>query len=171
MNGSVLSPAVLAICLDSRSLPHNARFPWQNHLPVSLPRSLADRLTWSADVSAGEPRSRSRSPMRSDNGARRFANSGVDIMEAHSSADALALLRILRFDLAVVGGDVLGTAVPALLKQIQIVSPGTRCIVVSSTMDERSERSVREAGVLAILDAPLPFDQLRDVVSHLAVGR
>ena len=95
----------------------------------------------------------------------------MDIMEAHSAADALALLRILRFDLAAIGGDALGTAVPPLLKKIQEVSPGTRCIVVSSAMDERHERSVREAGVLAILDAPLPFAQLRDVVSHLATVR
>lgn len=169
MDKSISSPAVLAICLDLQSSSYKERLPWQNHLPEGLPHSLADRLTWSADVIPEDRPSRPRAPMRASNG--RYANSNLDIMEAQSPEDALALLRILRFDLAAIGGDTLGAAVPSLLRQIQDVSPGTRCIVVSSTMDERRERSVREAGVLAILDAPLPFAQLRDVVSHLAASR
>jgi DNA-binding NtrC family response regulator len=92
-------------------------------------------------------------------------------MDAHSADDALELLHILRFDLVILGEDRLGDAVPALLKRIQIISSGTRCIVVSSRMDERRERAIRQAGAMAILDAPLPFARLRDVVGHVAAGR
>ncbi len=169
MDTSVLSPAILAICLDLRSLSYKADQSWAEDARDPLPRSLAERMTWNADVATGGSRSRSRSKSRPASAAGRFADAGLNIMQAESATDALALLRVLRFDLGLIGADTLGMSVPSLLRQIQIVSPGTRCIVVSSTMDQPSERSIREAGVLAILDAPLPVDQLRDVVSHLAL--
>jgi hypothetical protein len=173
MEGLNPSLAVLAICLDPRSLSYNAHLCWQNTAGEQLPQSLAERLTWRSDVSAdpARVRARDRSPMRKGNESRRISEPSFDIMEAGSAADALSLLRLLRFDLSLIGADTLGATVPSLLRQIQVVSPGTRCVVVSSAMDERREQSIREAGVLAILDAPLPLNQLRDVVCQLVASR
>jgi hypothetical protein len=165
--------AVLAICLETQSLSYNARLSWQDTPGSELPGSLAERLTWRTDVSMNWPHFlfRSRAAKRVSNSRRPIAQPSFDIMEAGSATDALSLLRLLRFDLSLIGADALGAAVPSLLKQIQVVSPGTRCVVVSSPIDERQEQSIREAGVLAILDAPLPLNQLRDVVCQLAAGR
>jgi len=171
MDNSKSSLAVLAICVDTRSLPYNAHLSWQDSPPTGLRRSLADRLRWRSDVSPGGFKFRPPSPFQPTETLREFADPRFDIMEANSAADALALLRILRFDLGLIGADTLGKSVPSLLRKIQVASPGTRCIVVSSAIDERREQSIREAGVLAILDAPLPYTQLCDVVTQLAAGR
>jgi hypothetical protein len=170
LNSSV---AVLAICLDTQSLSYNARFSLQDTPGRELPRSLVERLTWRSDRSTGPShfQSRNRFAKGVGNRQRLIAQPSFDIMEAGSAADALSLLRLLRFDLGLIGADTLGAAVPSLLKQIQVVSPGTRCVVVSSEIDQRREQSIREAGVLAILDAPLPLNQLREVVCQLVASR
>jgi len=156
--------------MEPKLLPDTPRYSWDEPPMDGLPISLAERLTWTSDVSPDRSQVRSgktRPPQRQ----RRADDAGLDIMDAHSAADALELLHILRFDMVIVGEDRLGEAVPALLKRIQLVSPGTRCIVVSSRMDERRERAIRQAGAMAILEAPLPFARLRDVVGHVAAGR
>lgn len=161
------SPAVLAVCLDLQSLADKAQYPKRRFLRDGLPRS--ERLTWNANAvppDSGDPSDSARSA-----GPVLFGDVGLDIMEAHSPADALSLLRIMRFDLGLIGGDALGPVVPSLLRQIQVVAPGLKCIVLSSDMDDRRERSIREAGVLAIFDTPMAFAHLRDVANHVAAAR
>jgi hypothetical protein len=163
------SPAVLAVCLDLRSLADKAPYPKRRFLRNGFPRSLGERLTWNADAVPSDSGDASESARGA--GPALFGDVGLDIMEAHSPADALSLLRIMRFDLGLIGADALGPVVPSLLEQIRIVAPGLKCIVVSSDMDDRRERSIREAGVLAIFEAPMAFAHLREVANHLVAAR
>ena len=161
MDKSFLPPAILTICLDLQSLSDTVRYAWDVPPATGLPLSLAKRLTWTGDHRAHPP------GIHED----RLALPHADIMDARSPEDAMELLRVLRFDLAVLGEERLGDAVPAILKEIKLISPDTRCIVVASSGDAARERAIREAGVLAVLDAPMAFSQLRDVVGHVAAIR
>jgi hypothetical protein len=161
MDNSLLPPAIITICLDSQSLSDMVRYAWDAPPADGLPLSLARRLAWTSDRPTHVP------PARED----QLDPPHADIMDAGSPEDAIELLRVLRFDLAVLGEERLGDAVPAVLKEIKLISPATRCIVVTSTVDAARERAIREAGVLAVLDAPLAFSQLRDVVGHVAAAR
>jgi hypothetical protein len=170
MDKSPLPPAIIAICLDLQSLSDTVRYAWDRPAAESLPLSLSKRLTWTHWLSPDRSEFQS-GTVRHTVRHGRFEPSPLDIMDVASARDALELLRLLRFDLAVLGEGQLGDAVPALLGEIKLVSPHTRCIVLTAAMDERRERAIREAGVLAILDAPLPFAQLCDVAGHVMAAR
>jgi hypothetical protein len=169
MDKSIFPPAIITICLDLQSLSDTVRCSWDRVPADGLPLSLARRMSWTAEVAPDRSENQSATARPSERESR-LDFSHLDVMDTRSSEDALELLRLLRFDLAILGEEQLGDAVPSVLREIRIVSPETRCIVVTAAMDERRERAIREAGVLAILDAPLPLARLCDVVGHVSAA-
>jgi CheY-like chemotaxis protein len=163
-----LPPAVLTICLDLQSLPGNQHLFWRDQAVPDLPLSLAQRLTWGANFWNTRPRSRPRWRRGANGDPFRFADTGLDITAAHCAADAIELLRVLQFDLALIGADDVGMDVPPLLEQLRRAAPSLKCAVVSATLSEAQEQSVREAGVVAVLDAPLSLAQLHELASVVA---
>jgi len=164
----LLPPAVLAICLDLQSLPDRQHLFWRDQAVHDMPPALAGRLAWGIDFQNTPPRSPSRWRHGTHDDLRNLAQGGLDITSVRSGIDAIKMLRLLRFDLALIGADHVAMDVPTLLEQLRLAAPGLKCAVVSATMSQSQEQSIREAGVVAVLDAPLSLAELHALASAVA---
>jgi CheY-like chemotaxis protein len=164
----LLPPAVLTICLDLQSLPDSQHLSWRDQAVRDLPPTLARRLTWGIDFQNPRPRTRPRWRPGAEDDRLDLGHSGLDITSVHRGADAIKLLRVLRFDLALIGADHIDGDMPPLLEQMRLAAPGIKCAVVSAVMSQSQEQSIREAGVVAVLDAPLSLARLHELASVVA---
>src|SRR5687768_11885674 len=81
------------------------------------------------------------------------AGDGISLCHAGSGREALELLRVLRFDLVLVGRDLPDGPLWCFVREVQSVWPWQRWALVAPRLSEREEREARMLGVAQIVEA------------------
>jgi hypothetical protein len=77
----------------------------------------------------------------------------VSVCLAGSAREAFELLRVLRFDLVLVGRNLPDHSLWRFIREVQSVWPWQRWALVASCISEREEREARMLGVAQIIGA------------------
>jgi hypothetical protein len=91
----------------------------------------------------------------------------VDLMTADTGGRAIELLRMLKFDLVVVGERLADMPVWNLVQRIRMTMPGQKWALVARNLGPREEVMARSLGVVGVFDADQDWSELMHVADRI----
>src|SRR3954469_1489694 len=96
-----------------------------------------------------------------------FQDPQVDLVTADTGGRAIELLRMLKFDLVVIGQQLADMPVWNLVQRIRISMPGQKWAFVGKEIGPREEVMARSMGVVGVFDAEADWSSLLDVATQI----
>jgi DNA-binding response OmpR family regulator len=94
-------------------------------------------------------------------------NAQVDLITADTGGRAIELLRMLKFDLIVIGQKLTDMPVWNLVQRIRMTMPGQKWAFVGRDIDQREEVMARSLGVVGVFDAESDWNELLLVADRI----
>lgn len=94
---------------------------------------------------------------------------GASFVHATSGGRALELMKLLRFDLVVLSPGVNDVSIPLLIRQMRVIAPWQKWVLVGPGITDPMELASRCNGVLAVIDELSDWSELESLA--LTVGR
>jgi hypothetical protein len=94
-------------------------------------------------------------------------NGQVDLMTAETGGRAIELLRMLKFDLVVIGQQLADMPVWNLVQRMRMTMPGQKWAFVGREIGSREEIMARSLGVVGVFDADADWSELLHVATRI----
>jgi len=91
----------------------------------------------------------------------------VDLMTADTGGRAIELLRMLKFDLVVIGQQLADMPVWNLVQRIRLAMPGQKWAFVGKEIGPREEVLARSLGVVGVFDSEADWSELLHVAAQI----
>jgi DNA-binding response OmpR family regulator len=91
----------------------------------------------------------------------------VDLMTADTGGRAIELLRMLKFDLVVIGQQLADMPVWNLVQRIRLAMPGQKWAFVGKEIGPREEVLARSLGVIGVFDSEADWSELLHVAAQI----
>lgn len=91
----------------------------------------------------------------------------VDLVTADTGVRAIELLRMLKFDLVVIGQQLADMPVWNLVKRIRMTLPRQKWAFVGRDIGQREEVMARSMGVVGVFDADADWSELLHVAARI----
>ena len=91
----------------------------------------------------------------------------VDLMTADTGGRAIELLRMLKFDLVVIGQQLADMPVWNLVQRMRMAMPGQKWAFVGREIPPREEVMARSLGVVGVFDADADWSELLHVATRI----
>jgi len=91
----------------------------------------------------------------------------VDLITADTGGRAIELLRMLKFDLVVIGQQLADMPVWNLVQRMRLAMPGQKWAFVGKEIAPREEVMARSLGVVGVFDAEADWSELLHVATQI----
>ena len=96
-----------------------------------------------------------------------FQHPQVDLMTAETGGRAIELLRMLKFDLVVIGQKLADMPVWNLVQRMRMAMPNQKWAFVGRGIGTREEVMARSLGVVGVFDADADWSELLHVAAQI----